>query len=190
MAGGWDGSESENLNSVVVYNPERNTWKTLAPMPTARERLRLVASGRYLYAIGGFNFEEQALDTVERYDPRSNSWSTMNPLHESRAVPCAIDTTVGNRHVLVVVAGAVSRDDTSKDGRRTTEVFDPDNGRWKLLDVLLPIVRGSNDCAVELDGTVLLIGGATRIDPPAGGEPTYSFLTNVDALTLKPRDLK
>ena len=62
----------------------------------------------------------------------------MNPLHESRAVPCAIETTVGNRRVLVVVGGGFSTDGISTDGRRTTEVFDPDSGRWKLLDVLLP----------------------------------------------------
>jgi hypothetical protein len=40
-------------NSVVVYDARQNAWRPVAPMPTVRERLRLVASGRYLYAIGG-----------------------------------------------------------------------------------------------------------------------------------------
>ena len=43
----------EITNSVIVYDPKQNTWRSVAPMPTARQRLRLVASGRYLYAIGG-----------------------------------------------------------------------------------------------------------------------------------------
>ena len=43
----------EVTNSVLVYDPKKNTWRSVAPMPTARYRLRLVASGRYLYAIGG-----------------------------------------------------------------------------------------------------------------------------------------
>ena len=43
----------EVSNSVLVYDPRNNTWRSVAPMATARTGLRLVASGRYLYAIGG-----------------------------------------------------------------------------------------------------------------------------------------
>ena len=157
-------------------------------MPTARERLRLVASGRYLYAIGGLPsaiLAGPSLTTVERYDPKSDSWATMNPMVESRLLPCAVETKVGNRRVLVVVGGfEFSADGTFVQARRTTEVFDPHTGRWTLLDVLLPIGRGSHDCATEADGTVLAIGGfATSRD-------TVISLANVDALSLKPRDLR
>jgi N-acetylneuraminic acid mutarotase len=152
-------------------------------MPTARQRLRLVASGRYLFAIGGAAPPSGAdpfelgppLATVERYDPKSNRWTTMNPMVEPRYLPCAVETKVGHRHVLVVVGGF------DPDARRTTEVFDPHTGRWTLLDVLLPFGRGTHDCATEADGTVLAIGGANG----AG-----VFLANVDALSLKPRDLR
>jgi hypothetical protein len=117
----------EVSNSVLVYDPKQHTWRSVAPMPTARTRLRLVASGRYLYAIGGAAPPSGAdpfelgppLRTVERYDPRSNSWTTMTPLVEARLLPCAVETKVGHRRVLVVVGGF-------EDGaRRTTEVFDP-----------------------------------------------------------------
>ena len=54
-------------------------------------------------------------------------------------------------------------------------------GRPFALDVLLPIRRGTHDCATGADGTVLAIGGANG----AG-----RFLANVDALSLKPRDLR
>jgi N-acetylneuraminic acid mutarotase len=174
-------------NSVVVYDPKQNTWRSVAPMPTARERLRLVASGRYLYAIGGVAIGQPgqfgpSLTTVERYDPKSDRWATMNSLVESRGLPCAVETKVGNRRVLVVVGGfEASADGTTVQARRTTEVFDPHTGRWMLLDVLLPIGRGSHDCATEADGTVLAIGGANG----AG-----VFFANVDALSLKPRDLR
>jgi N-acetylneuraminic acid mutarotase len=175
----------EVTNSVVVYDPKNNTWRSVAPMPTARDRLRLVASGRYLYAIGGADLAGQSLTTVERYDPKSNSWATMNPMVESRALPCAVQTKVGQRRVLVVVGGfEFSADGTLVQARRTTEVFDPHTGRWTLLDVLLPFGRGSHDCATEADGTVLAIGGIT----PVGDTPV--FLANVDALSLKPRDLR
>jgi N-acetylneuraminic acid mutarotase len=177
-------------NSVLVYDPKQNTWRSVAPMPTVRERLRLVASGRYLYAIGGVAIGQPgqfgpSLTTVERYDPKSDRWTTMNPMVQSRGLPCAVQTRVGNRHVLVVVGGfELSADGTLVQARRTTEVFDPHTGRWTLLDVLLPIGRGSHDCATEADGTVLAIGGITL----AGG--TRVALANVDALSLRPRDLR
>jgi len=172
----------EVSNSVLVYDPKQHTWRSVAPMPTARTRLRLVASGRYLYAIGGAppsgadpSELGPPLATVERYDPTSNRWTTMNPMVEARLLPCAVETKVGHRRVLVVVGGF-------EDGaRRTTEVFDPHTGRWTLLDVLLPIGRGTHDCATEADGTVLAIGG---------GNEAGVFLANVDALSLRLRDLR
>jgi hypothetical protein len=185
VAGGFiplTGDDFEITNSVLAYDPKQNTWRSVAPMPTARERLRLVASGRYLYAIGGFDLAGQSLATVERYDPKSNTWATMNPMIESRYLPCAVETRVGHQRVLVVVGGfEFAPGGVPIGARRTTEVFDPHTGRWTLLDVLLPIARGSHDCATEADGTVLAIGG---------GNPVAGFLANVDALSLKPRDLR
>jgi hypothetical protein len=176
----------EITNSVLVYDPKNNNWSSVAPMPTVRWRLRLVASGRYLYAIGGAAPTGQSLTTVERYDPKSDSWATMNPMVDSRVLPCAVETKVGQRRVLVVVGGfEFSAEGTPVARRRTTEVFAPDSGQWTLLDVLLPIGRGSHDCATEADGTVLAIGGITRVV----GD-TNIYLANVDALSLKPRDLR
>jgi N-acetylneuraminic acid mutarotase len=188
VAGGFialGGNNFEITNSVVVYDPTQDTWRSVAPMPTARERLRLVASGGYLYAIGGLAPPSAAggfgpsLTTVERYDPKSNSWATMNPMVESRGLPCAVETRVGQRRVLVVVGGFEFTADGSFVGaRRTTEVFDPATGQWTLLDVLLPSGRGAHDCATEADGTVLAIGGIASV---AG---VRVFLANVDALSL------
>jgi hypothetical protein len=174
----------EVTNSVIVYDPWNKTWRSVAPMPTARFRHRLVSSGRYLYAIGGAAPTGESLTTVERFEPKSNSWTTMNPMVEARALPCAVETKVGNRRVLVVVGGFFSADGTFG-RRRTTEVFDPDTGRWALLDVLLPVDRSGHDCATEADGTVLAIGGIT-----SGAEDTDIYLAKVDALSLKPRDLR
>jgi N-acetylneuraminic acid mutarotase len=181
------GDNFEIAKSVVVYDPERNTWRGVAPMPTARDRLRLVAAGRYLYAIGGTDLAGESLSTVERYDPRSNSWRTMNPMLESRAVPGAVATTVGGQGVLVVVGGAVfAADGSFIDDRRTTEVFDLETGRWTMLDALLPTVRGSLGCAVEEEGTIIAIAGATRLGPG----PPFISVANVDALSITPRDLR
>ena len=89
--------------------------------------------------------------------------------------------------VLVVVGGVeFSADGTLIDDRRTTEVFDPDTGRWTMLDALLPTGRGSLDCAVEPGSTVIAIGGGTRTGPGS----SFVSVPNVDALSIKTRDLR
>jgi N-acetylneuraminic acid mutarotase len=109
----------------------------------------------------------------------------MHPMVESRGLPCAVETRVGGRRALVVVGGVeISADGTIVQARRTTEVFDLATGQWTLLDVLLPIGRVSHDCATAADGTVLAIGGATKVGD------TFPALANVDGLSLKPRDLR
>jgi N-acetylneuraminic acid mutarotase len=177
------GGEFRSTASVIVYDPVRNSWRSVAPMRTARERLRLVAAGGYLYAVGG-RAEGPSLATAERYDPGTDSWSTINPMNESRVLPCLVETSIGNRSVLVAVGGAIFSDaGTFVDARRTTEVLDLTTGRWTLLDVPLPAVRVSHDCAVQPDATILAIGGVTV----ANGQ--FTFLPNVDALNLTSRDL-
>ena len=154
-------------------------------MPTARAGHRLVAARGFLYAVGGSNPAGASLTTVERYDPASDRWTTLAPMAESRILHCAVATRVGGRTVLVVVGGyEVSADGTFVGARRTTEVFDIESGEWTLLDVLLPEVRSTHDCAVEANGTVLAIGGATN----TGGPPIR--LADVDALRIRPSDLR
>jgi hypothetical protein len=173
------------VSSMIVYDPSTGAWRSAAPMPAPRDRHRLVASGRYLYAIGGFDRLGQSVATVERYDPRSNSWRVLKPMHKSRVMPCAVDAVVGHRHVIVVVGGAeYSAGGVLVGPRSTTEVFDLATGQWTVLNVLLPFSRASLDCATTSAGTVLAIGGASAV----GSD--FTFYPNVDALTLKPHDLK
>src|SRR6266851_1912618 len=72
------------LDTVEAYDPFRNSWSTVAPMPTARHLLAAVAGpdGR-IYAIGGEKIGS-VLNTVEAYDPFRNSWSTVASMHTAR----------------------------------------------------------------------------------------------------------
>jgi N-acetylneuraminic acid mutarotase len=183
VAGGiraFTAGASDVLRSMVVYDPSTGRWTQAAPMSTPREKFRLVAAGPYLYAIGGTATEQESLASVERYDPRTDTWRTMTPMHESRAVPGVTAATVGNRDVLVVVAGVERAGGINIGGRRTTEVYDIGTGKWKLLDVLLPTNLASNESAVTASGAILSIAGVTSID----------FLRDVNAIALTPSDLQ
>lgn len=170
------GGKVRSTASMVVFDPKANTWRSAAPMHTARERFRLVAASGYLYAVGGRG-EGPSLATAERYDPRSNSWREIDAMHESRVVPCVVESRIGTRPVLLAIGGAVFGDSgTVVDGRRTTELLDLATGHWTVLDVLLPANRISHDCAVQPDLTILAVDGSTF----AGGR--FAVVPNVDAL--------
>jgi N-acetylneuraminic acid mutarotase len=167
-------SGDEVSAAVFAFDPARRTWSVVAPMPTPRWRLRLVAAGGFLYAIGGQGVDGRTLSTVERYDPRTNTWSAVRSMREGRAVPGVTALSDGLRLLVVVVGGVVFEPSTHL--LRTTEVYDTLTDTWHTVDALLPHARGSLGCALESDGTVLAIGGASDITSPP------SATADVDAL--------
>jgi N-acetylneuraminic acid mutarotase len=157
---------AETTASVLAFDSRRAAWTAVAPMPTAREKLRLVAAGRHLYAIGGLSPAGQTLSTVERYDPRSNTWTAVASMNQDRGVPGAVVVNRGHERLIVVVGGAQAVDFQSGPFLRSTEVYSLDTGRWRVLKAQLPRGRASLVCAAESDGTVLAIGGAVDLGVP------------------------
>ena len=180
VAGGYVAFSPDDYRistSLLVFDPRRGAWRSAAPMPTPRDKFRLVAAAGYLYAIGGDNDAGASLASVDRYDPRSNTWSRQRPMSESRVVPCVVETVVGHRDVLAVIGGAqFDAQGNFVGGLSSTELYDLATGRWITARVQLPIVRGSLGCAFDAHGDILAIGGAT----PDGSQ--FRFLTDVDAL--------
>jgi len=160
--------------SVYAYDPTRGTWTVVRPMPTPRWRLRLVAAGGYLYAIGGQAPNGRALSTVERYDPRTDTWSAVRSMRAGRAVP-GVTVVADGQRLLVVVVGGVQFE-PSPHPLRTSEIYDAQTDSWYPVEAQLPHARGSLGCAVESDGTVLAIGGVSDTTTPP------SATADVDAL--------
>jgi N-acetylneuraminic acid mutarotase len=171
LAGDWDVT-----GSVVAYDPADGTWRNLAPMPTPRTRLRVVAAGGHLYAVGGFGNPPEALAVVERYDPAADAWDPVTPMTEPRGLPGAVTARLRDEDVVVVVGGGRGELFTpSFSVTDTTEVYRPELDKWQVMPASLPRGRVSLACALENPGTVLAIGGAT-------GEPAPTAL--VQALDL------
>ena len=171
-AGDWDVTAS-----LVAYDPDAGTWQELAPMPTARTRLRLVAAGGHLYAVGGFGNPPVALAAVERYDPARVSWDPVAPMAEPRGLPGAV--TAGSESEVVVVGGGQGELFTATfTVADTTEVYDVAADKWEMLEARLPRGRVSLVCALQEDGSVLAIGGATGEPTPLG--PTALVQALVD----------
>src|SRR5215211_4009109 len=80
------GTSNAIVTSVHVYNPQTDTFSEAAPMPTARQLLKVTELGGRLYAIGGGN-DTGFLATVERYTPATDTWETVTPMSTPRGNP-------------------------------------------------------------------------------------------------------
>ena len=65
-----------------VYDPATDRWRSLAPMPVARDHLGLALVNGRIYTFGGFvkTVHEGAGTDVFEYDPASNTWRARAPL--------------------------------------------------------------------------------------------------------------
>ncbi len=78
VAGGWP-----DLRTFEEYDPASDTWATKAPLLRGRQSLGLVATGGYIYAVGGGSYWS-ALGYVERYDPATDTWALVSSLNRGR----------------------------------------------------------------------------------------------------------
>ena len=79
-----------NLSSVECYDPERNEWQAVAPMPGGRAEPCMVALGGKLYVAGGRNSVSihttpgTVLSSVECFDPARGTWAAVAPMATAR----------------------------------------------------------------------------------------------------------
>ena len=77
VVGGYRGRRTldDEVATLYRYQPRRDRWTRLAPMPTARGALAAAVVGHRLYAVGGAATGRGALATLEVYDFRTRRWS-------------------------------------------------------------------------------------------------------------------
>lgn len=102
-----------------AYEPLRDKWTSLAPLPTPRHGLALVASGGRLYALGGAGANGKALATVESYDPNGGTWRAEPPMPTARAL-------VGGATLADGIILAIGGMDSSGRALRTVDAFNPE----------------------------------------------------------------
>src|SRR5207244_1182531 len=81
-AGGIIGTKTASqvtTNLTAVYDPAKNTWTSLAPMPFGMNHSATSTDGSKFWIFGGRtggNVVANGFDTVEVYDPATNAWAT------------------------------------------------------------------------------------------------------------------
>src|SRR5436309_1688131 len=100
------------IDNAFEYDPSKDTWKALAPMPIKRGAAVAATFGDKIYVIGGvttqpwakdnflnFTTPQRGLGTVQEYDPATNSWTILPPMVLARhGVASAV---IGNRFYAV-----------------------------------------------------------------------------------------
>ncbi len=150
------------IDSVHIFDPRTNTWTSdAAPMPTARELLKMTELDGLLYAIGGVA-DGTFLKTVERFNPAANAWDTVAPMGTARGNP-GVTTTAGR----IFVVGGAGGTPAASVGLPSTEMFDPQTDTWQPLGALLPVGRGSLSAESGPGHVIFAVGGFIPPGPSA-----------------------
>jgi|GEM_PF-1504607 len=129
-----------SLSSVEVFDPDTNTWTTLASMSTTRHWFQTEVIDGKIYAIGGRS-NEGRIFSAEVYDPTTNTWTTIAP---TSTFYDQFQTEVINGKIYVI-------------GSVRAEVYDPATNTWTIL-ASMPTKRSSFQTEV-VDGKIYAIGG-------------------------------
>jgi N-acetylneuraminic acid mutarotase len=162
--------------SVEVFDPQSETWRDAADLPTALHHANAAVIDGTLYVAGfyvGGSFTNVS-GAVLAYDPAGNDWSEIGqmPAGTERASSCV--TTLGTRIYLFGGARADSVSDSS--------FYDVATGDWQEVPDL-PEPR-EHCVAASIDGMLYVAAG--RTDSIAGVEGnTWAF--DPDAETYSPR---
>jgi N-acetylneuraminic acid mutarotase len=157
-----------NTPALEVYDPLKNTWKKLAPLPTPRDHLTTSSLNGKLYALGGridVDYHDN-LDANEVYDPKTNRWAKQAPLPTKRS---GITSQVLDKRILVF--GGESGEGTFTEN----EAYDPKTDSWETLTPM-PEGRHGLGSARYKKKIHLLAGGP---NPGGGGSDTHTIF-NID----------
>ena len=153
---------SDVSDLVERWDPETDTWTTLAPLPEARSHVGLAWHNGRLFAIGGSASDRSRSSRVDIYDPVSNTWTNGAPMPTARE--CDVVLHKGLIHAVGGYDGRVSL--------AVHEVYDPEANSWKRLPDL-PFLLSAHHIAVVDDslytfGHYSNLGRATTLDLTSG----------------------
>ena len=154
-------TESEELPTVEMYDPETDTWTQKADMPMSKKTKTCVVDGK-IYAIGGWSTanEQSQLETVEVYDPATDTWAKVQSMNHAR---CSAGISVVNGEIYAMggIGWPPNRDQS---GRylsslylSNVEVFNPKTNRWRERTEM-SVPKAAHSTSV-IDGKIYVIGG-------------------------------
>lgn len=143
--GGWNGQTG--IKQCDVFNPEENTWTSIASLLTGRYQAGVVAFKNSLWTAGGSD-AWNCLASAEIYDPETDQWTAAPSLLTPRR-GCGL--AVFNEK-LYVVGGSDGSHSLS-----STEIYDEETKTWTVGPNLTR--ARANVACVTVDGKLYVVGG-------------------------------
>ena len=176
---------------VTAYDTKTRTWSVKAPRPTPCHGFQLASHGKYIYAFGGFAYDEnntpkwKSISTVERYNTENNTWDEVQSMPRKRS--SNIVAKVGHKAYMIGGWDSTPKyvDDIDGTFHAEIDVFNFDTETWITIASTLPKKRRAFSAFVK-EGQVYLVGGISE------GGSHFSLLndfTKFDPLTLTFREL-
>lgn len=150
------------------YDPAADSWRALAPMPTARLAAVAAEIGGKIYVMGGASVHpgaklaslsqsvpHRSLDVNEVYDPANNRWETLSPMPTARN-HAAAGVVNGKVYVIGGRLGAASV--LAGSNADVVEVFDPAANSWGAAGLRMPTARSGMGWAT-FNNRVYVAGG-------------------------------
>lgn len=145
---GW-----QPIDNAWEYDPAKDAWKALAPMPTKRGSSNAVAHGGKIYVIGGASMHpgsketfihparpHRAVDANEVYDPATNTWQKRSPMPTARNHAAA--GMVNNK--IYIIAGRIGAAFITRGSSvNVVEEYDPVADQWGALKASAPTARSA-----------------------------------------------
>jgi N-acetylneuraminic acid mutarotase len=153
VVGGFTVSEDSLWNPsdrVFRFNPAGGTWIERAPLPTARGGLAVTTLQGRLYAVSGYDGQENP-SAVEVYDPARDQWTAAAPLPTPRDHLAAV--SIGE--TLYAIGGRVRLD--YRENLSTVEAYQAKSNQW-IPKAAMPTAR-SGIAAGVLNGWAYVFGG-------------------------------
>ncbi len=164
---GW-----QPIDNAWEYDPAKDTWRALAPMPTKRGSTNAVVHGGKIYVIGGASLHpgskdpfvhparpHRALGTNEVYDPVTNTWETRSPMPTARNHAAA---GMANNKIYVI-GGRIGATFITGGARGVdlVEEYDPTTDQWGRLMAPMPTARSAVAWATY-GGKIYVAGGEAQ----------------------------
>jgi N-acetylneuraminic acid mutarotase len=149
----------KSVDTVEEYDPSTNTWRTRAPMPTARNHaVAGVVNGR-IYVIGGrvgaafISSGSSNVDVVEEYDPEKDEWGPPRAKMPTARSAMASGVYAGR----IYVSGGEGQDARMMQTFRAFEAYDPATNTWSVLPSM-PVPRHGLAAGVTGSGVHFVSG--------------------------------
>ena len=171
------------FGSLIVeeYDPQTNTWRRRADMPTPREYPKAAVVDGIIYVFGGSSGKDNKIGNtkfpirVEAYNPKNNRWIRKKDMPVSR-INFGLGVVAGR---VYLIGGATGFGGGHKQRMDRVDVYNPSTDLWGTAPNM-PTRRGPGGVAV-VNNRLYVMGGAGW--PPAGAGPHLKVIEEYDPIS-------